>query len=60
MNDYVFLILLIVGLIIFYRFDKGNFKDFYEKNPYQKFNAVRVYIITIAIIIILIFKIIKS
>lgn len=53
MQDYIILSVLVVALIIYFWIDKKSFKDFSEKDPYEKFNAIRVYFLLILVIILL-------
>jgi hypothetical protein len=60
MQDYIVLLVLTIALVIYFWIDKKNFKDFNEKDSYEKFNAVRVYFLLILIIILLALRIINS
>jgi hypothetical protein len=57
MQDYIVLSVLLVALVIYFWIDRNNFKNFIEKDSYEKFNAVRVYFLLILIIIILALRI---
>lgn len=59
MEDYIVLSALIVFLIVYFWIDRKNLKDFFWKDPYEKFNAVRLYFILIVGIIVLTLKILK-
>ena len=59
MIDYFILSGLIIFLVIYFWIDKENLKGFYWKDPYEQFNAVRLYFIMIVGIIVLTVKILK-
>ena len=60
MEDRIIVFILVVALIVFFWIDKKNFKNFSEKDPYEKFNAVRVYFILILAIVLLTLKTINK
>lgn len=60
MEDYIVLSALIVFLIVYFWVDRKNLKDFFWKDSYEKFNAVRLYFILIVGIIVLTLKILKT
>jgi hypothetical protein len=58
--DDIILFGLIIFLCVYFWIDKKNFKDFYEKDPYEKFNVIRVYFILIVGIILLTYQKLKG
>ncbi|EKT3958569.1 hypothetical protein [Flavobacterium psychrophilum] len=58
--DYIILIGLIVFLCVYYWIDRKNLEDFFYKEPYEKFNALRLYFILIVGIIGMIAQILKQ
>ena len=60
MKDYIILFGSIIFLGVYFWFDKKNFKDFFYKDPYEKFNTVRLYFILIVGIILMTLMILKK
>ncbi|WP_300569111.1 hypothetical protein [Flavobacterium sp.] len=60
MEEYYVLAGLIIFLVFYFRITKNDFKEFFWKDSYEQFNAVRVPFITIVGIIALVIKIVKS
>ncbi|MCL9805456.1 hypothetical protein NAT51_07980 [Flavobacterium amniphilum] len=58
MSDYIVLFGLVIFLGIYYRLDKKNLEDYFYKAPYDRFNAIRLYLVLIGGVILMIFKII--
>lgn len=58
--DYIVLVGLILFLLIYFRIDRKNFSDFFYKDAYSKFIAVRLYFILIVVILLLSLKIMKN
>lgn len=58
--NYIVLIGLIVFLCIYYWTDRKNLEDFFHKEPYEKFNALRLYFILIVGIIVMLVSIFKE
>lgn len=60
MNDYIVLVGLIAFLFVYFWISRKNLNDFFYKNSYEQFNALRLYFILIVGIIVMIIKIIKD
>ena len=60
MSDYIVLIGLIIFLVVYYWIDRKNLEDFFYKEAYEKFNALRLYFILIVGIIVMIMTIFKE
>jgi uncharacterized membrane protein AbrB (regulator of aidB expression) len=60
MEDRIVVFILVVVLIVYFWIDKKNFKNFSEKDSYEKFNAVRVYFILILGIVLFTLKTINE
>jgi hypothetical protein len=58
-EDYYILFGLVMFLVVYFLIDRKNLKGFFWKDPYEQFNAVRLYLILIIGIIVLTLKVLK-
>lgn len=58
--DYAILIGLIFFLCIYFWIDRKNLEDFFYKDTYEQFSAVRLYFVLIIGIIVMMMKLFKK